>query len=428
MRGTLYRSVAMIAAFSLVTPTPLYAQPAPVAVPATAGAEATAFSPEQLDALLAPIALYPDELLTQTLMAATFPLQVVEAQRWLDANRGLSGDALTQALQAQNWDPSVKSLIPFPQVLAMLNSKLDWTQQLGYAFATQQADVMNAVQQLRQQAQAAGYLQTTAQQRVVVDNSAIVIEPADPELVYVPVYSPTVVYGTWGYPAYPPVYIPPPPGYVVGDAFLTGLAFATGVAIVGSLWGWARPSWGGRNVSINVNNYNHINYGRPPIREGIWHAPAGGVGGRPFHPPIGPVGAPGRPIGGPGVPGRPSGGPGVPGRPTGGPGVPGRPTGGPAVPGRPTGGPAVPGRPTGGPAVPGRPTGGPAVPGRPTGGPAVPGRPTGGPAPVARPAPSRPAPVARPAPGRPAPVARPAPSRPAPAPHPAPSKPGKPEK
>ena len=158
MRRTLYRSVAVVAALALVVPPPSFAQ---TPTPAVAGAEATAFNAEQLDALLAPIALYPDALLAQVLMAATYPLQVVEASRWLDnpANKSLTGDALTQALAGQNWDPSVKSLVPFPQVLAMLNSKLDWTQQLGYAFATQQADVMNSVQRLRLQAQAAGYPQ-----------------------------------------------------------------------------------------------------------------------------------------------------------------------------------------------------------------------------------------------------------------------------
>jgi len=189
----------------------------------------------------------------------------------------------------------VKSLVPFPQVLAMLSGKLDWMQQLGYAFATQQADVMDSVQRLRQQAQAAGYLKTTDQQRVVVENSAIVIEPVVPTTVYVPVYSPTIVYGTWAYPAYPPVYIPPPPGYVVGSAFLTGMAFATGVAVVGSLWGWARPGWGGHSVNVNVNTYNNINVNRPPIHSPVWRPPAGGVGGRPIHPPGGPVGVPGRP-------------------------------------------------------------------------------------------------------------------------------------
>jgi hypothetical protein len=291
----LYRSVALVAALTLAIPPPSFAQ---TPGPAVAGAAATTFNAEQLDALLAPIALYPDALLTQVLMASTYPLQVVEASRWLDnpANKSLSGDALTQALAGQNWDPSVKSLVPFPQVLSMLNEKLDWTQQLGYAFATQQADVMNSVQRLRLQAQNAGYLKTNEQQRVVMENSTISIDPPTPQTVYVPVYNPTVVYGAWPYPAYPPVYIPPPPGYVVGSAFMSGLAFAAGVAVVGSLWGWARPSWYGGNVNVNVNRYNTINVNRPPINSAVWRPPAGGVGGRPIRPPVGPVGTPARPV------------------------------------------------------------------------------------------------------------------------------------
>src|SRR5579871_1216189 len=136
-------------------------QPAPAAAPATA----QTYNTEQLDALLAPIALYPDALLTQVLMASTYPLQVVEAQRWVEvpANKALTGDALSKALEAQPWDPSVKSLVPFPQALAMMNANLDWMQQLGYAFADQQADVFDSVQRLRRQAQAAGNLQSSSQ-------------------------------------------------------------------------------------------------------------------------------------------------------------------------------------------------------------------------------------------------------------------------
>lgn len=180
-------------------------------------------------------------------MASTFPLQVVAAQRWAEdpAHKGLSGDALTKALDPEPWDPSVKSLVPFPEVLAMMNANLDWMQQLGYAFAEQQADVLNSVQRLRQQAQANGNLQSTAQQVVRTDQQAIVIEPAQPNVVYVPSYNPTVVYGAWPYPAYPPVYLPPPPGYYVGTALATGLAFGAGVAITAGLWNWARPAWGG---------------------------------------------------------------------------------------------------------------------------------------------------------------------------------------
>src|SRR5262249_41371180 len=146
---------------------------------------------EQLDAMLAPIALYPDELLTQLLMASTYPLQVVAASRWLekDNNKDLNGDALANALESESWDPSVKSLVPFPQVIAMLNDNLEWTQQLGYAVATQQAAVLDSIQRLRHQAQGVGSLKTTEQQRVVVEGDNIVIQPANPQTVYVPVYN-----------------------------------------------------------------------------------------------------------------------------------------------------------------------------------------------------------------------------------------------
>lgn len=239
MRNTVFRSVAIVAALAIGTPpsgwviAPVAAQTAPAS---------DRFNPEQLDALLAPIALYPDELLTQTLMASTYPLEIVQAARWLEQgnNKALQGEALSKALEAQPWDPSVKSLVPFPQVLLMLNSKLDWTQQLGYAVAEQQADVLSSVQRLRKQASDAGQLRSTEQHKVVVENQSIVIEPANPQVVYVPIYNPSVVYGTWPYPAYPPVYIPPLPAYPAATAFAAGLGFAAGVAVVGSLWGWAR--------------------------------------------------------------------------------------------------------------------------------------------------------------------------------------------
>jgi hypothetical protein len=261
-------------------------------------AESQAYNSEQLDALLAPIALYPDALLAQVLMASTFPLQVVSAGRWVEdpANKSLSGDALAKALGPQTWDPSVKSLVPFPSVLALLNSNLDWTQQLGYAFAEQQAAVMDSVQRLRAQAQTAGNLQTTEQQIVRVEKQVIIIEPARPAVVYVPSYNPVVVYGAWPYPAYPPVYLPPPPGYVFGTALVSGIAFATGVAIVGSLWGWARPGWGRGYVNVNVSHYNNININRTQINSNVWKPNS--PGGRPAgltRPPNGPVGRPARP-------------------------------------------------------------------------------------------------------------------------------------
>lgn len=283
-----------------------HAQPGPQAVGPQAVAQpadtATAFNTEQLDALLAPIALYPDPLLTQVLMASTYPLQVVEAARWVEdpAHKGLSGDALTKALAAQPWDPSVKSLVPFPSVLAMMNGQLDWMQQLGYAFADQQADVLDAVQRLRRQAQAHGSLQSSPQQVVRTEEKTIIIEPAQPNVVYVPSYNPTVVYGAWPYPSYPPVYLPLPPGYVFGTALVSGLAFGAGVAITASLWNWARPSWGygNVNVNVNVNRYNNINVNRHQINSNVWQANR--PGGRPAglaRPPAGPVGRPARPAG-----------------------------------------------------------------------------------------------------------------------------------
>jgi hypothetical protein len=282
-----------------------YAQPAqPVQA-------ASSFNTEQLDALMAPIALYPDALLTQILMASTFPLQVVEANRWLEqpANKALSGDALTQALDAQPWDPSVKSLVPFPQVLALMNEHLDWMQQVGYAFADQQAAVFDSVQRLREQAEANGSLQSSPQQVVRTEQQTIIIEPAQTNVVYVPSYNPTVVYGTWPYPAYPPVYLPPPVAYPVGAALATGLAFGVGVAITAGLWNWARPAWGygGGYVNVNVNRYNNINVNHGTINSNRWQAnrPAGRPAGL-QRPPGGPVGAPARPGGLPaGAIGRP---------------------------------------------------------------------------------------------------------------------------
>ena len=254
------------------------------------------YTAEQLDALLAPIALYPDQLLTQILMASAYPLQIVEAYRWQQepANSKLTGDALATALQAQSWDPSVKSLVPFPQVLSTMNDKLDWVQQLGYAVENQESDVLASVQRLRKQAQQAGQLQTNAQQVVSVEDQAIIIAPAQPNVVYVPVYNPTVVYGAWPYPAYPPVYWPPPPGY----ALAAGIAFGVGVAVTASLWGWARPGWGyggyHGNINVNVNRYNNINVNRAQIHNSNWRANRPpGAGNRPTRPPGGPVGRPG---------------------------------------------------------------------------------------------------------------------------------------
>ena len=273
-----------------------------------------AFNNEQLDALVASIALYPDDLLTQLLMASTFPLEVVAAARWVEdpAHKSLSGDALVKALEGESWDASVKSLVPFPVVLATMNSNLTWLQQLGYAFANQQADVFAAVQRLRRLARANDKLQSTPQQvvstqQVAVEPPAgssqpptrqemIVIEPAQPDTVYVPSYNPATVYGsTWPYPSYPPYYAAPPPGYYFGTALATGLAFAAGAAVIGGLWGWASPGWGGGYANVNVNQYNSINANRSQIASSRWNAASAGARPANFsRAPGGPVGLPGR--------------------------------------------------------------------------------------------------------------------------------------
>jgi hypothetical protein len=243
------------------------------------------FTPEQLDQLLAPIALYPDALLSQTLMAATYPLEVVEAARWTQANPNLKSDAAVAAVKDKSWDVSVKSLVAFPQTLAMMSNNLDWTQKLGDAMIGQQKDVADAIQRLRAKAAAAGNLKTTPQQKVTTQTtgsaSAIVIEPANPEVIYVPYYNPNWAYGPWPYPAYPPVYYPPPPNY--GAALATGMMFGLGVAAGAAMfggwhWGWSGAGWGNSYTTVNVNRATTIsanNFDANKYRDGQWaHDPA----------------------------------------------------------------------------------------------------------------------------------------------------------
>jgi hypothetical protein len=239
-----------------------------MAVPAAA-AEAPTFNGEQLEQIVAPIALYPDSLLAQVFMASTYPLEVVEAARFAKENPDLKEDALAKALQDKTWDDSVKALVPFPQVLGMMNEKLDWTQKLGDAFLADQKSVMDAVQRLRNKAHAEGNLESNEQQKVVVEQAPappptqvvvqqapptiITIEPASPQVIYVPTYNPTVVYGPWPYPAYPPYYYYPP-GYVAGTALLS---FGLGMA-VGAAWSnWGNCNWHGGDIDVDINhNFN----------------------------------------------------------------------------------------------------------------------------------------------------------------------------
>ncbi|WP_429318360.1 DUF3300 domain-containing protein [Paraburkholderia sp. GAS448] len=253
-RSRAYPSGSLILLAALAGAPPFIGVLAPSAAYAQNAAQ---FSSQQIDSLTAPIALYPDALLAQVLMAATFPQDVEAAAAWSRANPNMKGDDAVKAVASQPWDPSVQSLVAFPQVLATMASKPDWVAQIGNAFLAQPNDVMDSVQQLRRQAQQAGHLQTTEQQKVIVEQSTIQIVPANPQVVYVPTYNPTVVYGTWPYPAYPPVYVPPPPGYAIATGLAAGLAFGAGIAVANSLWGGF--NWNTHDVNVNVNRYNNIN-------------------------------------------------------------------------------------------------------------------------------------------------------------------------
>jgi hypothetical protein len=232
-------------------------------------APAKPFKTQELDQMLAPIALYPDDLLTNVLVGATYPLEIVQAARWRKQpdNKKLKGAALEKTLEAQEWDPSVKALTQVPDVLQTMNDKLDWTQKLGDAFVAQQDEVMQRVQFLRKKADEAGSLKTNKQQKVTKRESYIVIEPANPEVIYVPAYQPAVVYGSWWYPDYPPYYWPY--GYPA-SSFVSGFFWGAGVAIAANAWGWGNCNWGRNDIDINVNKYNNINRNRQQISSNKW--------------------------------------------------------------------------------------------------------------------------------------------------------------
>ena len=222
--------------------------------------ETGALPAEQLDSLVAPIALYPDPLLSQVLVASTYPLEIVQLQQWLEKNKNLKDKALAEAVKKQDWDPSVQSLAALPDVAKNLTDNIKWTTDLGNAFLAQQSDVMEAVQRMRKKAQDGGNLKSTEQQKVetkVVENKqVIVVEPASPEVIYVPSYNPTVVYGAPAYP-YPPISYPPPGYYAAGMAISFGVGMMMGAAWGGG-WGY-NCGWGGNNnVYINQNN-NFVN-------------------------------------------------------------------------------------------------------------------------------------------------------------------------
>jgi hypothetical protein len=266
-----------------------------IGVPVLSAQQPELIPNEKLDALVAPIALYPDPLLAQTLAASTYPLEVIQLQQWIANNRYLKDQALADAVEMQPWDPSVQAMAAFPDVVKLLSDNIAWMTDLGNAFLAQQADVMDAVQRMRARAQSNGNLNTTPEQTVqmqTVENGeqAIVIEPANSEMVYVPSYDSTVVYGDSAY-AYPTLYYASPVYYRTRGA----LAFGAGVAL-GAAWG---GNWGygckWANGDININNNNkyvsnsnrnkNINYGNRPSQQpagGAWQHNPQHRGGAPY--------------------------------------------------------------------------------------------------------------------------------------------------
>jgi uncharacterized protein DUF3300 len=283
------RLLGLLLAAALFAAAPgLHAQtPAAPEQDAAAPPQAPTFKPEEIEALVAPIALYPDSVLSQVLMASTYPLEIVKAARWIKANPAVKGDAAVKAVEKESWDVSVKSMVAFPQILEPLNDKLDWTQKLGDAFLAQQKDVLDAVQRLRAKAQQSGNLKTNEQQKIITEpapagatqQTIVKIEPANPEVIYVPAYNPAVVYGSWGYPTYPPYYWPPYPAYYPGGALASGIAWGIGFAAAGAIFG--NCNWGGGDVNINVNKAVNIdrNFDRNKVQNNTWKHDAGHRGG-----------------------------------------------------------------------------------------------------------------------------------------------------
>lgn len=253
--------------------------------------EAPKIPNDQLDSLVAPIALYPDQLLSQTLVASTYPLEIIQLEQWSEKNKNLKDKALADAVQKQNWDPSVQAMAAFPDVAKRLADDIQWTTDLGNAFLAQESDVMDAVQRMRAKAESKGTLKTSAQQKVetqtVEGKQVIVVQQASPDVVYVPSYDPAVVYGPPAYP-YPPIYYPPPGYYAAGAA----VAFGTGVALGaawGGNWGW-NCGWGHGDVNVNVNNkyvnnYNKNNYNKANYNKqgGNWQHNSQHRGGAPYN-------------------------------------------------------------------------------------------------------------------------------------------------
>jgi Protein of unknown function (DUF3300) len=263
------RLSVVLAAFALLAAggSPSLAQvPVPRPAPADPAAAVAPLSPQQIDQLVAPIALYPDNLLAQILTASTYPFEVVLAARWSAAHRNVKGKRLEDAMQAQTWDHSVRALTSVPQVLQMMNDKVDWTRQLGEAYLAQPDDIAASVQRLRARADATGNLKSSNQLNVrrvaapppvvvgaVPEPEYIIIEPYEPDVIFVPVYDPWVAYGPWLYPAYPPFFFWYPPGYVAVGVIGFGAPIVVGAAL------WCNYNWSSRRVVVNVTQFNTFN-------------------------------------------------------------------------------------------------------------------------------------------------------------------------
>src|SRR5215472_2555988 len=267
LRSFIREFTAIFCIAALASGHALWANPQQPA-PTSAENQSAKLPTDQLDSLVAPIALYPDPMLSNVLMASTYPLEVIQLQQWLAQNKNLKDKALADAVAKQNWDASIQSLAALPDVVKLLSENIKWTTDLGNAFLAQQDDVMAAVQHMRKTAQDKGNLKSNEQQKVetktVESKQVIVIEQSNPQVVYVPSYNPTVVYGAPVY-AYPPIAYPPPGYYAAGMA----ISFGVGVAM-GAMWsgGWCcGASWGSNNnITINnnnnfVNNSNRVNGG-----------------------------------------------------------------------------------------------------------------------------------------------------------------------
>jgi len=286
-----FRLGAVLATFLLLASanSSLFGQDAPPLPP-----PGQSLTPDQLDDLVAPIALYPDPVVSQVLVAATYPLEVVQAFQWMQRSPGLTGPALTQAAQQQNWDPSIQALVVFPDILKRLNDDVTWTTNLGNAFLAQQQDVMTAVQRMRQRAQQGGKLAPTPQENVVTENQGgqpyIEIMPVDPDMIYIPCYDPVWIWGASRWYPYPHWGWPPRSVMVGGLGFgfyggiNIGLFFGGGWNGWGG-WGWS-PGWGNHSVIVNNAFIHRYNFNTAGIHDvhgtSVWTHDAAHRGGVPY--------------------------------------------------------------------------------------------------------------------------------------------------